>query len=143
MFKKFLLTCLAFFGLVFAAPAQQATPLFQYSWAPVTTTGPVGTSGKDQYLDFGHLLVGLPVFHTVQVVVNGTAPSVCTFRVEGSLDYTNWFGLDVTAPATESCTASTLFHIPYKPVRALRVNVVSYTAGDQTTSVVFSYAGSK
>jgi hypothetical protein len=144
MFKKILFAYLAFICTVLPAAAQYAPPLLQYAWsAPVSVVGPLGVLGTDQYLNFGVLQTGLPVFHTISYAVTGTAPTVCTFRVEGSLDYKNWTSLDVTAPATESCTTGGMFHIPYKPVRGLRINVVAYTAGDGTTSVVFNYAGAK
>lgn len=82
-----------------------------------------------------------PSNYTIDVSVNGTAPTACTFRVEGSSDKQTWYGLDATSPATNSCTASYMEHIALKPVYYLRINIVSYTAGDGTTSVVFHYTG--
>lgn len=142
MLRKSVLSVVVFVSMALAAAAQTVPFLAQYSWAPVTTMGPVGMVGTDQFLNLSNPHTNVPVFHTISYTVSGTLPTSCTFRVEGTLDFVNWQGLDVTAPATESCTASGMFHIPYKPVRGIRVNVVSYTAGDTTTSVVFSYTGS-
>jgi hypothetical protein len=142
--KKFLLGCLLLLGVSVPVAHAQTVPYnAQYGWTKVTTIGPVGTVAKDQYLDFSKVASGLPVFHSLSFVVTGTAPTVCTFRIEGSLDFINWFAIDVAPPSTESCTTSGLVHVPYKPVRGLRVNMIGYTAGNATTSVIFNYAGSK
>jgi hypothetical protein len=82
-----------------------------------------------------------PQNYTIDASVNGTAPTACTFRVEGSSDNSTWYGLDVTAPATNSCTTAYMEHIVSKPVLYLRINLVTYTAGDGTTRVIFHYTG--
>jgi len=119
--------------------AQQVNPIsgVTYDWAAVSGTGQLGgylyqyqngiTSGSSNFtIDWG---------------VTGTAPSACTFRVEGSSDAVAWTGLDATAPLADSapCTSSNLLSIAYKPARFIRINIVTYTAGDSTTKVIFHY----
>lgn len=125
------------FALFCAVPglAQQAIPMpnsLVYTFPAVAGAGPLTV------VQFPSLR---PDTYTIDVSVTGTAPTACTFRVEGSSDNTVWYGLDVTGPATNSCTTSMMEHITSKPVLYLRLNVVSYTAGDGTTSAVFHYTG--
>jgi hypothetical protein len=113
----------------------------QYSWAPTSSSSSPGQIG--QYLVFNGLAVPRPASYTIDWSDNGTAPSVCTFRVEGSSDGTHWYGLDVTSPTTTSCTTSGMESIAYRPVLFLRINLVAYTQGDSTTAVTFSYTGGR
>lgn len=112
-----------------------------YDWATaVSATGALGS-----YVD-QTLLPQVPRAVSIDWTVSGTAPSACTFRVEGSADGTSWFGLDATSPAADpvACTASNMVSIVDRPVRKIRVVIVTYTAGDGTTSVKFHYtAGGK
>ena len=119
-----------------ALAQDSATAASTYDWAKVTTTGQVGP-----YLDQVFTSAVAPSVFTISWSVSGTAPTGCTFRVEGSADKTNWFGLDATAPAVDSlpCTSSNMVSIVNRPTRYVRVYVVAYTAGDSTTSVVFGY----
>ena len=105
-----------------------------YQWAAVSGAG---AAAAIQFSDASKRASN----YTIDASVTGTAPSSCTFRVEGSSDNQTWFGLDTTAPATTSCATSYMEHITSKPVLYLRINVVSYTAGDGTTSVIFHYTG--
>jgi hypothetical protein len=141
MARYFLFLLLLCTGIT--ANAQFVSPKLQYTWAPVAQTGPLGVASVDQYLAFSQLTAGVPQYHTVDFAFTGTPPVTCTFRVEGSSDGTHWYGLDVTSPASESCTTSNMEHIPFKPVRALRITIVSYSAGDGTTAVVFNYTGAR
>ena len=119
-----------------AAQAQTSIPSsLYYTFPQVTTTGAVGAG-----LQFGSASQR-PSNYTIDASVTGTAPSACTFRVEGSNDNTVWYGLDQTSPATNSCTTSYMEHITSKPVLYLRINVAAYTAGDGTTKVIFHYVG--
>lgn len=106
-----------------------------YEWGKVTDTGQVGSYLVQPPLPF------IPSVFTIDWSVAGTAPAACTYRIEGSSDGTNWYGLDVTAPDSNSvaCTSSNMIHIVNRPVRYLRVYIVAYTAGDATTSVKFHY----
>jgi hypothetical protein len=133
--KKWCLSlCLLFIAV--AAAAQTSIPSsLLYNFPQVTTTGAVGSG-----LQFGSASQR-PANYTIDVSVTGTAPSACTFRVEGSNDNTTWYGLDTTSPATTSCTTAFMEHIVSKPVLYLRINVVAYTAGDGTTKVIFHYTG--
>lgn len=109
-----------------------------YDWAAATT----GTAGQlGQYLVLNGLNSPRPANYTIDVTVSGTAPSVCTFRVEGSSDASAWYGVDVSSPSTNSCTANFMEHIASRPVRFLRINL-TYTQGDTTSKVVFHYTGS-
>ena len=75
----------------------------------------------------------------MQSLVVGTAPSACTYSIDGSLDAVNWVSL--SGPL--SCTTAGMQHIANKPVPYLRINVLSYTPGDGTTNVTFLYAQGK
>jgi hypothetical protein len=132
--RKFILLCSLLFSAAFAQAQTQA--LWGYDWSRLSTTGQDGP-----YLNLffeGNLP---PVAYDISWTVSGTAPSVCTFRIEGSDDATNWTGLDATAPAvdSETCTTSNIQFVVNKPTRYIRVNIVTYTAGDSTTSVIFHY----
>lgn len=123
-----------------AARAQTNVPTnLLYTW-PAAATGTAGQLGN--YLVFGGFSDARPGNYTLDVSVSGTTPAACTFRIEGSSDGTNWYGLDTTAPATTSCTASFMESIAYRPVFYLRVNL-TYTQGDSTTKVVFHYTGGR
>jgi hypothetical protein len=124
-----------FLALLAALPlaAQTAVPNSgNFDWT--ATTGVAGQVGN--YVAFNNLTLPRPGNYTIDVSVSGTTPATCTFRVEGSADGTVWYGLDVTSPATTSCTASYMESIINRPVRYLRINA-TYTQGDTTTKVVF------
>jgi hypothetical protein len=110
-----------------------------YTW-PAAATGTAGQSGN--YLIFNGTTAPRPGNYTIDVSVSGTAPATCTFRVEGSSDTVNWYGLDATAPATTSCTANFMESIAGRPVIYLRINL-TYTQGDGTTKVQFHYTGGR
>ena len=132
-----LLTC-----LTVPCFSQSAFYNYGYDWPSVTTTGQLGISlGQNTNPKFQEPVIYPPRSITISWTVAGTAPSACTFRVEGSADGTTWFGLDATAPAadTVACTTANMISIVDRPVRVLRVYIVSYTQGDNTTAVKFSY----
>jgi hypothetical protein len=125
------------FSLVCVALANAQTQIPQnltYTFPAVTSAVPLTVL---QFSNQG----ARPSNYTIDASVNGTVPTACTFRVEGSSDNATWYGLDVTSPATNSCTVAYMEHIVSKPVLYLRINVVSYTAGDGTTRVIFHYTG--
>lgn len=124
-----------------AAPcgAQVEMPATQfYTWSPLAASGQVGS-----YLVLGSQGESRPSNYTIDWSVSGTTPVACTFRVEGSSDGVNWYGLDVTSPSTTSCTSSGMESISSRPVFYLRINAVSYTKGDNTTSIVFHWTGGR
>lgn len=133
--KRFIHSILSLFFLISVGMAQATAPksLF-YTFPTVSAVGPLGNG-----LTLDNQTIPRPSNYTIDVSVNGTAPTACTFRVEGSSDGTNWYGLDVTAPATNSCTAGMMEHIANKPVLILRINIVAYTG--TTGTVVFHYTG--
>jgi hypothetical protein len=134
---KRILSALLFIASVAVAQTSIGSSL-AFDWAKVAATGQLGS-----YLVFNNQSVARPGNYTIDWSLSGTAPSACTFRVEGSSDGVNWYGLDATSPATTSCTASNMESIAYKPVRYLRINVVAYTAGDGTTAITFHYTGGR
>lgn len=111
-----------------------------YSWSKVTATGQLG-----HYINLMNAQTGAPARVTISFDVTGTAPSACTFRIEGSADGVAWTGLDVAAPGADTtpCTSSNQVYVNDKVVQKLRVYIVSYTPGDGTTSVVFSFTGGR
>jgi hypothetical protein len=110
-----------------------------YAWSTPTTTGQLGN-----YLKLvTNPTTPPPDNYSIDWSLSGTAPVACTFRVEGSFDNVNWFGLDTTSPSSTSCTASNMESIVYKPVNYLRINVVTWTNGDGTTKVIFHFTGTR
>lgn len=132
--KRILLALLL--SIVSIAGAQTTAPKsLIFTFPQVSGTGSAGS------LSFGNTQIPRPAIYTIDASVTGTAPTACTWRLEGSSDNTVWYGLDVTSPSTNSCTTSIMEHIANKPVLYLRINIVAYTAGDGTTSVIFHYTG--
>ena len=133
MLKKLLLFAL------FAVPASaQVAPGSggAYQYAPVTGTGQLG-----RWITYGNTYVP-PSSHTLDWSDAGTAPTACTFQVEGSSDGVHWYAISANAAGTSpvlSCTSGGMFHIAFKPVLLLRINILTYTAGDSTTAVSFNY----
>ena len=141
--KKLLTTFALFVGLVFGnvqnTKAQDIpSQALLYQWATPTTTGQLG-----KYIILVQNQVPASGNYTIDWSNSGTAPSACAFRVEVSFDGVNWYGLDTTSPATTSCTTSGMESIAYKPVYYLRINVVTWTAGDSTTVTHFQFTGAK
>jgi hypothetical protein len=73
-------------------------------------------------------------YHVIYWVVTGTAPSACTFNIQG--------GASVAALAnvgqTITCTASGGYALPLNTTYAYTaINLATYTAGSTTTSVAF------
>ena len=100
-----------------------------YNFGVVTTTGQLGS-----YLTYSGVTAP-PSNYTIDWSNPGTAPSACTFQVEGSSDGVHWYGLT----GATNCTAPSMFHIISKPVELVRIDVLTYTAGDGTTAVNFNY----
>jgi hypothetical protein len=71
--------------------------------------------------------------HTIEISLTGT-PSVCTYRVEGSSNSTNWYDIS----GTQSCLTNNMFHITDKPIRYIRINVLSLTG---TASLTYQWTG--
>jgi hypothetical protein len=140
--KRILALLLFIFGLSLTAKAQDSLPQnLLYAWTTPTTTGQLG--------NYILLNSGLPSKtspindYSIDWSLSGTAPVACTFRVEGSFDNVNWFGLDTTSPASTSCTTSNMESIAFKPSFYLRINIVTWTTGDGTTKVIFHFTGSQ
>jgi hypothetical protein len=73
--------------------------------------------------------------HTVEVVIT-TAPSVCTFQLQGSNSGQAWFSIGTS----QSCTASGMFTVAAIPVRFVRVSVTTFTG---TAPVSFYYTATR
>jgi hypothetical protein len=108
-----------------------------YTWASAVS-GTDGQMGK--YITIGNSSTPRTSNYTIDVSVSGTTPETCVFRVEGSSDGVNWYGLDKTSPSTNDCTASFMESIAYRPVLLMRI-YLTYTQGDTTTKVVFHFTG--
>jgi len=74
-----------------------------------------------------------PRNHTVQVTITG-APTAVTIDLEGSLDDTTYISLaSYVLTAADLTAAAAMFHVVDKPVRYVRVNLVTLTAGTNPT----------
>ena len=111
------------------------SPSLLYVWQT-----PAGTGQLGKYIILANNSMAAPNNYSIDWSISGAAPSVCTFRVEGSFDGVNWFGLDTTSPNTTSCTTSNMESVVYKPVYYLRINIVTWTAGAGT--ILFHFTGS-
>src|SRR5262252_7254320 len=94
--KRIIFSLMLWFAAIAGAQTAVPTSLI-FTFPQVAGTGSVGSG-----LQFG-VASYRPANYTIDASVSGTAPSACTFRVEGSNDNTTWFGLDATSPATNSC----------------------------------------
>lgn len=137
--KKILMLLVVLFGAIGAHAQVQPPTSMLYAW-----TSPTGTGQLGQYLIITNTVnIPRPGNYSLDWSLTGTAPSACTFRLEGSADAVTWYGLDTTSPSSTSCTTSNMESIAYKPVNYLRVTIVTWTTGDGTTSVIFHYTGGR
>ena len=141
--KKVFAAIALFVGLLFSTvqntQAQDVpSQALLYQWTTPTTTGQLG-----KYIILVQNQSPSSGNYTIDWSLSGTAPSACTFRVEGSFDGVNWYGLDTTSPASTSCATSGMEGLAYKPVYYLRINVVTWTTGDSTTVAHFQFTGAK
>jgi hypothetical protein len=136
---RFLKGLVLAFALAFSCASHAQDPVnpgLLYAWPEPTGTGQLG-----KYVILATQIDTAPSNYSIDWSISGAAPSVCTFRVEGSFDNVNWFGLDTTSPASTSCTTSNMESIAYKPVYFIRVNIVTWTAGAGT--ITFHLTGHK
>jgi hypothetical protein len=115
--------------LAMAVSAARAT-IGYVAFGVISTTGQLGA-----VIDNTNVTGAKPANYTVDWSDAGTAPSVCTLDVQGSLDGTHWFDLS----GTQNCATANAVSVAYKPVVFVRVNVLTYTAGDGTTAVSVRY----
>lgn len=81
-----------------------------------------------------------PRNHTVQITITG-APTAVTVGLEGSLDNTTWVSLaSHIMTAAELTATKAMFHVIDKPVRYVRINLETLTAGT-SPSVTALYEG--
>lgn len=113
------------------ASAQNAS---EQAWPAVTQAGPIGPARN--YRLYG----SIPTTYTIAWFNDRTAATVCTYQVEGSLDGIHYHPMANVLDCTTFDPKTSMFHILSKPVTFLRVNVLSYTAGDSTTAVTFQVA---
>lgn len=77
----------------------------------------------------GHSL--LPNNFTWTVTQAGTAAATMQADLQGSIDQINWYALD----STTTVAAFQMRHVTYKPVRFIRVKLITLTGGDGTTAI--------
>jgi hypothetical protein len=75
--------------------------------------------------------------HTLQINVL-VSDTVCTVRLEGSIDNANWSDLSGSQPCT---SATSMFHVDGKYLPYLRANLLTYTGN--AAGVTIYYAGTK
>lgn len=81
-----------------------------------------------------------PRNHTVQFTITG-APTAVTLDLEGSLDDSTWISLaSHIMTAAELIATAAMFHVVDKPVRYVRLNLTTLTAGT-TPTVTALYEG--
>jgi hypothetical protein len=76
--------------------------------------------------------------HTVEAVLGTGTNSACTFQVEGSSTTANWYSISGGTPI--ACTAGSMTSFADKPVRYIRIHILTYTG---TAPVTFYYTGVK
>ena len=97
------------------------------SFGTVQATGPLGPALQ--------LSPYTPSDYTFDWSTDGTPATQGTFQPEGSSDETHWFALS----DPQDFTQDGMFHITNKPVAHVRINVLTYVPGDQTTATTFRY----
>jgi hypothetical protein len=71
--------------------------------------------------------------HTVQINITGS-PTAVTVDIEGSLDNSNWSRVLTSAMSAAELTAGTsIAHVEDKPVRFVRLNLITLTGGTSPT----------
>lgn len=93
----------------------------------VTSLNAATATGAGTDFDFG----GIFASWTVQGVITG-APTGLVFKVEGSLDGTNWFDL-----VTNSGNAGGGYSVTGKPARYARANLTTLTGGTAPTVTAY------
>lgn len=76
--------------------------------------------------------------HTIEAILGTGTNSACTFQVEGSSTTANWYSISGSTPLV--CTAGSMTSFPDKPVRYIRIHILTYTG---TAPVTFYYTGVK
>ena len=113
-----------------AMPQAQTSPSGgTYTFGTVSATGQLG-----KYLSYS----GIPApsdTTSLQWFNDGTAASVCSFELDGSLDGIHWVNLS----GTLDCTTANGISITNKPWTFVRANILTYTQGDATTAVTVMY----
>ena len=106
-----------------------------YTWPVMTASGISSTSIYT--LD----AVGSPTSFTIDEATTGTAPTTCTFEVESSPDGINWNSGSGSLSGVLDCHTAGLVTTSFisKPVRYVRINLLTFTGGDGTTKITFSY----
>lgn len=139
-----LITCLKTMPLICVALApafgvQAQTPAVNqvgvYTFAPLSSPGSTATS---LYLADAN---GAPANFTIDAVTTGTAPTTCTFEVQGSPDGVNWDSGTGSLSGPLDCHSAGVLTTSFfgKPVVYLRVKLTALTGGDGTTRVTFTY----
>lgn len=106
-----------------------------YTWTPMTAAGISSASIYTVNPD------GAPSSFTIDEATTGTAPTTCTFEVESSPDGVTWNSGAGSLSGALDCHTAGLLTTSFisKPVRYIRINVLTFTGGDGTTKVTFSY----
>jgi hypothetical protein len=118
---------------VVTVTGQPFTPA--YSWPAMTAAGVSSTSiltlGQD----------GAPSSFTIDEATTGTAPTTCTFEVESSPDGITFNSGSGSLSGSLDCHTVGLLTTSFisKPVRYIRINLLTFTGGDGTTRITFSY----
>lgn len=82
-----------------------------------------------------HIVRPRPSKHTVAATMGGTVVATAvTVDLEGSLDNSTWFSLDSHPfTAAEITAEAAMFHVVSRPVRYVRLNLVTLTGGTAPT----------
>ena len=136
LFSTILFTlCLFVAPLCHAQITATTGPGGRIAFAPVTAVGPLTTSSGTANVITHQNGSAAPSSHTIDWSNDGTAAAVCTFQLEGSTDKVHWYSLT----GSQVCTTGNMIHVTPKPVIFLRINILTYTAGDVTTVINFNY----
>lgn len=136
--KKFLAALILMLAAGVAHGQASVGANLQYSWLTTATTvaGQLG-----QYVFLNGTTAPRPSQYSVDWNVTGTAPTACTYNLQGSSDQVNWYNLD--GAQAIPCTVSGNNFVLSKPVLAIRIQLVTFTRGDATTVVKFFYNGGR
>ena len=118
---------------VVTVTGQPFTPA--YSWPAMTAAGMSSTSIYTLSQD------GAPSNFTIDAATSGTAPTTCTFEVESSPDGITFNSGSGSLSGSLDCHNVGILTTSFlsKPVRYMRINLLTFTGGDGSTKVTFSY----
>jgi hypothetical protein len=101
------------------------------------TATPLTATGATEAFKVFEQNLSAPINYVAQITVASITTSVVV-KIEGSLDGTNYFNLNSSGNTTISANGTTFLSYTNIPLKYIRGNLVTITAGTPTVSFVFA-----